>query len=197
MARSIAEVRLVGGSAALDFVNTVHDRHADDAEDYLTDYDRYLAWSLRAGLLAPAEARTLKHTAPPASFFVELRRLRDALHAVFAARIDRRAPDAGALARLDGWLQRAWRGLTLDLGRPAALAWRPEAVGAALPLERIALAALKVLQTCPPERLKRCAAVGECGWFFIDDTKNNRRRWCGMDTCGTKHKMRRYRRRLG
>ncbi|MEQ4205095.1 CGNR zinc finger domain-containing protein [Actinopolymorpha sp. B9G3] len=40
------------------------------------------------------------------------------------------------------------------------------------------------------QRLKRCA---ECRWIFLDESRNNSRRWCSMKGCGARAKMRRYR----
>jgi predicted RNA-binding Zn ribbon-like protein len=44
------------------------------------------------------------------------------------------------------------------------------------------------------KRVKRCPAH-DCLWLFHDDSKNLSRRWCAMDDCGTKAKVRRYRER--
>ncbi len=195
--RPIDSIRLVGGRPAVDFVNTIHDRFAANREDYLSDYERYVGWSARAGLVTGAEARALGRLEPPASLLREVRRLREQLHAIFEAIVEEREPDGDALAGLEGWLQRAWRGLRLDPGSPGWLGARAEAMDGTLPLQRVALSALDVLQHCAPGRLKRCAAAGECGWLFVDDTKNNRRRWCSMDVCGVKEKMHRYRSRQG
>jgi len=190
--REIDEIRLIGGRPALDFVNTIHDRHAQDLEDYLSDGDRYLAWSKRAGLVTRSEARQLGRDVP-AALLDEMRELREHLHRMFTARIDGRRPDRASLAALDAWLQRAWSGLTLAPDLDDWLRWRPTAVDASLPLKKVALSALEILQHCPSERLKRCSAENECGWLFVDDSKNNARRWCSMDTCGARAKMRRYR----
>jgi len=40
----------------------------------------------------------------------------------------------------------------------------------------------------------RCANTSSCGWLFLDTSRNQRRRWCAMETCGTAVKMKRYRR---
>jgi predicted RNA-binding Zn ribbon-like protein len=34
-----------------------------------------------------------------------------------------------------------------------------------------------------------------CGWLFLDTSKNQSRRWCSMNTCGARDKMRRYHKR--
>lgn len=194
--RPINTVRLIGGRSCLDFVNTVHDRFATQPEDYIADGTRYVAWAVRAGLITQAEAHTIAGSGIPRPVLAEARALRDCLHRLLSAKIDRRAPAADEVATLDRWLQRAWRSLRLDMATRGALRWDRRAVDAQLPLKRVALSALDLLQTGEPSRLKRCAKAGECGWLFYDDSRNNLRRWCSMDTCGAPDKMRRYRRRL-
>jgi predicted RNA-binding Zn ribbon-like protein len=44
------------------------------------------------------------------------------------------------------------------------------------------------------ERLKACRNEG-CRWAFYDASKNRSGRWCNMDVCGARHKMRTYRER--
>lgn len=190
--RPISKVRLIGGRACLDFVNTIHDRHAEIIEDYICGPEAYLEWSRRAGLLGEAEAVA----APDAprgrdQLMLDVRNFREALHALFVSRMDCRPGSSKSVRLLDDWLHRAWADLSLlptgDLG------WPPSSIDARLPLKRIALSALELLQEPTAERLKCCAALGECGWLFYDTSKNNARRWCAMETCGTAHKMARYR----
>jgi predicted RNA-binding Zn ribbon-like protein len=43
-------------------------------------------------------------------------------------------------------------------------------------------------------RLKACRNEG-CRWAFYDASKNRSGKWCNMDVCGARHKMRVYRER--
>ena len=43
--------------------------------------------------------------------------------------------------------------------------------------------------------LRRCGNPG-CRWIFLDASPGHSRLWCDMTTCGSRLKMRRYRRRL-
>ncbi len=43
-------------------------------------------------------------------------------------------------------------------------------------------------------RLKLCDA-DDCGWLFVDGSRNRSRRWCDMSDCGNRAKARRYRER--
>jgi len=193
--RPINEVRLIGGRTCLDFVNTVHDRFASQPEDYLSGARQYLAWAVRAGLLTPREALGIKRHGVRRGVVAEARRFREQLYALLVARIENAVPSGEAVNALGTWIHRAWRGLRFDGQAGGRLSWDASARDARLPLRRVALSAMDLLQHGAAGRLKRCAAVGECGWLFYDDTKNNKRRWCSMDTCGAIAKMRRYRRR--
>ena len=42
---------------------------------------------------------------------------------------------------------------------------------------------------------KRIKACGNCGWLFIDRTRNGNKRWCIAEMCGSRTRSRRYYRR--
>jgi predicted RNA-binding Zn ribbon-like protein len=191
--RPVEHIRLDGGRSCLDFVNSIHDRRAAVCEDYLVTQQRYVAWCIRAGLLTATEARRINRNCSDEALMRDIGNFREALYAVFCARIDDRRAPGSALKELDKWLHRAWQGLALDMDAPGRLTWLPHRLDGRLPMRRLALSALELLQDAAPERLKRCSA---CGWLFYDGTKNNRRQWCSMQTCGTAAKMRRYRSRV-
>ena len=90
----------------------------------------------------------------------------------------RRGADAAARGRLvarEGGFVLAWAGD--DLERP---------------LWPLAAAAVDLLRSGPLDRLKQCA---DCPWLFLDTSRNRSRRWCSMDDCGARAKMRTYRAR--
>lgn len=58
----------------------------------------------------------------------------------------------------------------------------------------LAWAAFDLLRTDRLDRLKQCPPV-DCGWLFLDTTKNGTRRWCDMATCGSRAKAAASRRR--
>ncbi len=41
-------------------------------------------------------------------------------------------------------------------------------------------------------RLKICPAE-DCLWAFYDTSRNRSKRWCSMEVCGNRHKVRAYR----
>ena len=60
-----------------------------------------------------------------------------------------------------------------------------------LKLWPLARAAVALLATPNLDRVKECANHASCGWLFLDQSKNGSRRWCSMDDCGSRDKMRR------
>lgn len=192
-ARPVAAVRLDGGRLCLDFVNTIHDRYAADVEDYVQDAQRFIEWSERAGALRREDGVCTPRTAHKrAALMREVTVQREHLHELFAARIDGLVPTASAVRGLDHWLHQAWA--SQSLGTDGHMHWRADARDALLSLKRIALDALDLLGDPAASRLRRCANTTSCGWLFLDVSKNGRRRWCAMETCGTADKMQRYRR---
>ncbi|CAM5691805.1 CGNR zinc finger domain-containing protein [Streptomyces fumanus] len=57
---------------------------------------------------------------------------------------------------------------------------------------RIATAVAEALVADTWTRLKACEA-GDCLWAYYDRSPAGRRRWCSMQVCGARAKMRRYR----
>ena len=192
--RPLASIRLDGGRLCLDFVNTIHDRYAADAEDYVCTYERFLEWCVLADALRSDEhIATLKGAGLRATLMRKVRTLRHQLQELLAARIDGVPPTAEAVQCLDQWLHRAWA--SQSLGSDGRMHWRADTRDAQLPLKRIALDALNLLGDQSASRLRRCDNTTSCGWLFLDTSKNQRRRWCAMETCGTLDKMQRYRQR--
>ncbi len=55
-------------------------------------------------------------------------------------------------------------------------------------LSLIAISALSILSdTREMDRVKTCPGI-DCGWKFMDETKNARRKWCSMELCGNRAK---------
>jgi len=39
-------------------------------------------------------------------------------------------------------------------------------------------------------RVRQCPGANDCGWLFYDTSRNGSRRWCSMEGCGSRVKMR-------
>ena len=66
--------------------------------------------------------------------------------------------------------------------------WPSPASGADV-VGRVAESAVDLLTHGPLDRVGECPA---CGWLFLDTSRNGRRAWCSMETCGSRVKSRRY-----
>jgi len=186
-----------GGRLCLDFVDTVNDR-VSAPRDLLGSYDDLLAWGQQAGILSDADASALRdyaarYPADAAHALQQAIAVREALYRIFQAIALETSPTATDLAAFNAALAQ-----TMIHGRIA-----PEAGGfawhwddsAARQLDRVLWPAIRsaadVLTSPDLEHVRLCAA-DDCGWLFLDESKNHTRRWCDMKTCGNRAKARRH-----
>jgi predicted RNA-binding Zn ribbon-like protein len=194
--RPISTIRLDGGRLCLDFANSIHDRFAAVAEDYLATPERYAEWARRTGAVADEEAMELPGSEKArARLMADIRALRDATFRLLTAWLDGASLPAEALRIANEWLLRARKDQALT--REGRLELRAKPGDASLPLKRVVLDLVATLEGARAGefRLARCANQSSCGWLFADTSKNGRRRWCAMETCGTASKMAALRRR--
>jgi predicted RNA-binding Zn ribbon-like protein len=188
MANTPETVKLLGGTLCLDFANSVDwTAHGELWKDEVLKTPRDLArWGERLGLGRSARGREDELAAAL--------RLRTSLHAVFAAIAAGRAPAATDLQRIA--VDHTEAAGAARLARDDDGAWRltwpardPRRVRFAVAVDAVALLADRERLA----RVRHCAGHN-CGWLFID--ASGRRRWCTMETCGSRAKMRRlYERR--
>ncbi|MDY0882146.1 CGNR zinc finger domain-containing protein [Dongia soli] len=172
-----------GGRLAVDFCNTLSLLRPAPRDDRLRDLASFVAWAKRAGWeIAGADAGDL----------TGFRSLRERLRNLFTAAIDGSPMAAADIDALDGAMTDALSALRLIPGTDRPLSWRD----AARPVDRlrhaIARDAVDLLTAAEPARLKRCPGE-DCSWLFYDSSKNGTRRWCAMEDCGTRDKVRRFR----
>ncbi|HUG01657.1 MAG TPA: CGNR zinc finger domain-containing protein [Longimicrobiales bacterium] len=187
---------LVGGHPALDFANTVSWRGANTWDDSLVEPGDLLRWGVRAGLIDASEAEAEAGGAGEArALFERALRLREAVYDVFAAvALGGPIPDA-ALSDLSGEWAEARGRMLLEAGAEGEVS---ATLPAGAPLERIiwalAASAGDLLLELEPARIKTCAGA-ECGYLYVDSSRNRSRRWCDMAECGNRAKVRRFRAR--
>ncbi|WP_438447324.1 CGNR zinc finger domain-containing protein [Gorillibacterium sp. sgz5001074] len=58
-------------------------------------------------------------------------------------------------------------------------------------LAAVAVSAAELLTAPEPPPVRMCGGEG-CGWLFLDETRNRKRRWCSMSDCGNRAKQRRH-----
>jgi len=176
-------IKLQGGALSVDFANSVdwtEDEQEIAATDALLEADSLDRWGRRLEVAGkPGGAEELELA----------RGLRTALHLIYSALARGQEPDEFSLSRLRFAYAQAVAAGTL-VKRPDGsfgLDWRddePRRVRFAVAADAVALLA----DPTRIARLHRCPGR-DCGWVFLDTS--GRRRWCSMETCGSRDKMRR------
>jgi predicted RNA-binding Zn ribbon-like protein len=183
----------------LDFVNSDNIVRGTDA---LYDFEWFVRW-LEAALLLDAErAATMRRRAQqqPAGALVVLgdaRRVRAVLRSLAERGEASHEIRSEALAEINRVLGRSAGTRRLELQSDGSFVRAFVPVGDAfagllIPIVESAADALIMRELA---RVRRCADP-RCGRVFQDETKNGRRRWCDMATCGNRAKAARHRMKL-
>jgi len=186
-----------GGHLCLNFTNTVDNRKGDNRKELLTSYADLLQWAEEAGVLKARAAVQLQKMADegPGQAKSVLRtavQLREALYALFSAATQRRQILGRSLSILNAAAQRAVRQARIA-ERNHCFLWEFSSPESSLDsiLWPVARSAADLLTSPELTNVRQCAST-DCAWLFLDTTKNHRRRWCEMKTCGNRAKARRY-----
>jgi len=167
----------------MDFLNTIHDWKVVDHLDRLADFSDVAGFAVAAGLLRRSEARRLAECSGGGAELRQLRQLRTRMARVFQAVVASAAPDGADLDRLARDAAHAAEVAQLRPSRGAvARTIALDDAGLEVVRWRIVEAAVALLTS---ERLRDVKACPNCGWFFVDTSKNRSRRWCSMRMCGS------------
>jgi predicted RNA-binding Zn ribbon-like protein len=162
------------------FANTVD---VEDGTDRLASSDEFRSWLRDQGLDGAQQ--------PIGDEDLALARdLRRALRAEMATHHDG-VPDTAARATLD----RLAGELPVHIV-PSTGSLEPLAGGSRGALTRILASTHSLVRAGVWNRLKVCPD-DDCAWAFYDESRNRSRRWCSMNACGNRNKVRAYRDRLG
>ena len=189
---------LIAGVLCLDFVITVDPRHAPGRREYLYDYAALVAWGGHAGAIEAGQGERLREAAAgdPAEAGRVLGRairLREALYPLFSRAAQGQPPGPDDLGVLQAELTRALPHLQVTWS-PAGFAreWEQDSSALDQVLWPVAWSAAELLTHGPLDRIRECPGQGNCGWLFLDLSKNASRRWCDMRACGNRAKARRH-----
>jgi predicted RNA-binding Zn ribbon-like protein len=200
--------RYVGGDPSLDLVNTVDWTDTGLQHERLSDYERLTLWAEGAGVLPHAAGRRLRHLASrdargAAAALRRAWRLRGVLRRLFAGvAAGPRGEDGAAADEFASLLRGIMKGVRLEraggaggaggAGSAKRRAWAFPDSASALEgfLSQIVWSAARLLTSPEADSLRVCAG-SDCGWVFVDRSRNGLRRWCEMRTCGTLEKTQR------
>lgn len=181
----------------LDFLNTLDDRFSSEPKELLASYIDFARFGEDTGILDPAQVDRLferSQRSPEAaqqalSAAIELR---EAMYAVFWARVQKKPVLQAALATFNQFVQAAAQRSRL-VQVNGSFEWRFDAVpdDFETPLWPIARSAADLLASDQLAFVRACASK-TCLWLFLDTSKNHRRRWCDMTKCGNRAKFQRF-----
>ncbi len=188
---------LLGGSLCLDFANSLDPRHGERRREFLMSYQDLVAWGRHVGVLQDSDVtrllqRSATHREEAAAIFERAIALREAIYRVYSAVTRGERPaDADLITLRDAYL-RAIACSRLVAGTDRfELEWVGDAEALDPMLWPVARSAFELLIAGDLDRGRECPGVGDCGWLFLDTSKNASRRWCSMEGCGSRVKMRR------
>ena len=186
---------LIAGSVCLDFVNTLDDRHTKPKE-LLETYIDLARFGEDTGVLTASQVDRLferSYVNPERAQQVLLlgRELREAIHDVFWAIINKREVPALALAKLNNYLHAAAGHMRLVPVKDGFEWTFDEVLDFDSVLWPIARSAADLLASEQLAYVRACSSKA-CEWFFLDTSKNHHRRWCDMTRCGNRAKVQRF-----
>jgi predicted RNA-binding Zn ribbon-like protein len=195
---------LIADNVCLDFVNTLDDRHSNPAikpKELLKTYLDLLHFGEDTGLLDSLQSDRLRRRDDMdpggAQEVLECaRELREAIHDVFWAIMNKRPVPPPALGKVNVDAQGAASHMSLVLivrgpGK-GGFEWKYDDISAFdSVLWPIARAAADLLASDQLAYVRACSSK-DCQWFFLDTSKNHHRRWCDMTRCGNRAKFQRF-----
>lgn len=193
--------KYVAGDPSLDLVNTADWTPRGIEHDRLSDYERLTRWAQGAGILAPAAARRLREGAAArpreaAAAYERARWVRWVLQRVVAATAAGERPGP-VLDELNAALADALPHLQLTPAsgiradeRVMRWEWRDADARLDSLLWPVLRAAADLFASDEAARIRVCGGL-DCGWTYVDRSRNGLRRWCQMEVCGTREKSRR------
>lgn len=181
--------RFSGGVLALDTANTVvHRGNAALGFDRFDDVAEIERFAEAATVHRSAElgGRALAVSAPE-RVAPKVLAIREATDRLFR---DSALSGSHDVTALGSFLSACADGLVGHRGRVGA-AGAPFGDGAA-PIAFEAALALSALSLLPRDQSRRIRICDNCGWLFLDMSRNASRVWCDMAVCGNRQKARRH-----
>jgi len=199
--------KFVGGRLCLDFVNSVDARTEQKLKnstvftfraDKLSSYIELAEWAKEAGILEKRNTERLIHIAyqkerESKQVFKRSINLRESLFRVFKYIIEGWEPPRAdiELVNQESTVARTRQELVY---RSNKFEWNFKIKDDELDcmIWPIVLSSAELLSSEELSLVRQCPGPN-CGWLFLDSSKNRSRQWCDMKDCGNLAKVRRYR----
>ena len=199
---SVAKLRLIGGWLCLDFANTIGPYDPETGTirgEHLHNYADLVLWGQIAGILSESETRYLLDLGEqqPTDAEVILQRakaLRETIYNIFSAPHYSRLIRPDSLEFLNKTLAEVMPHARIIEEHEGQFVWGWATNEIALDrvLWDVARSAADLLTSGERLKVRECSSP-TCNWLFVDSSKNHHRRWCSMDDCGNRAKVRKHR----
>jgi predicted RNA-binding Zn ribbon-like protein len=194
--RTIETLELDGGILCLDFVNSVRNRFENPFYEFIITPDDWLLWSRRTQICDPSTEQKLdKYISENGDKAItELNRIirvRETLYRIFRKTAQKEQPLIKDIRYFNKELTFSFRFLNLEINDSLETipTWnykKPDLIYLLLPILK---SAYELLTSGLKDHIKECP---NCGWLYLDKTRNKSRRWCNMKTCGNTEKTKKY-----
>jgi len=163
--------------------------------DFLHHYLDLITWANFADGVGDSQKEMLQGLSQEKSneakqIYYEAIQLREAMYEYIINLINQEEVRPASMQMINQWIPRAFSNLELRLvDRDYVLDWNVDNFGLESVLWPIIKAFVDLVTSKNSKRIKRCS---NCGWLFVDNSKNRSRRWCSMEICGNRVKARRF-----
>jgi predicted RNA-binding Zn ribbon-like protein len=196
--RMPVEKENIPDTLCLDFANTMDWHASAQPEESLHQFEDLLAWAEEHGILEGTAVDWMRRNAQQRSRDAEKAlangvELREVIYRIFSSHAEGQIPENDDLKTLNEYLGKAMQ--HLQLGREGkGYCWQWPETGETFDrlLWPITRSAANLLSSNMLERVGQCADEHGCGWLFLDESRNHKRRWCDMRGCGNRAKARRH-----
>ena len=180
----------------LDFSNTVDWRNGDKRDDRLKTFGSLLEWSVGKDVIQRDEAASIlrrakeEHTEDGA--LRKAIQLRETIYSIFSAVAHGSRPAEEDIAALNRFLSDYPVSPNIvRTGQEYGWMMMPGKGAEGKMLWPIAKSAADLLTSDQLGRVRECANEDEgCGWVFLDETRNGKKKWCSSTGCGNRAKVR-------
>ncbi len=184
----IDNITICGGSLCIDFINTVKDRMSRPVDDYFSGFDDFLYWAERLKIINNKQYKSIERNAKRQKeeaglYFEDAIAYRETLFELFLA-ISKGKKVAPHILESSNQMFAAYLPYLKLIQHQNKFIenWSFDEGSFKNLLAPVVNDCYELLLSGKTDRIKDCP---KCGWIFLDTTKNGRRRWCTMKTCGS------------
>jgi predicted RNA-binding Zn ribbon-like protein len=182
------------------FANLVLWRNSDQPRERLTGVDMLLRFASLTGIFDDGELAAMRQRAEesPEEAQAALERAkvaREVMYRILFSCANQLQAAPADVALLNDTVAEAQAQVQLaPTGETERFEWRwkSQTPQFDMVLWAAARSAAELLTSEELNKVKSCPGEG-CGYLFMDLSRNGKRRWCEMDVCGNRHKVKRFR----